>query len=83
MKLIEKNVDLSEIYKKKTNWQNLPWFIISFLLLGIGIGAIVGAYLMSFHDLFGGAGPFVFFASIFIFGAGGILIGRSLEKKRK
>ena len=83
MKLIEKNVDLSEIYKKKRNWQNLPWFIISFVLLDIGIGAIVGLYLISDKNLLGNTGPFAFFATIFIFGAVGILVGHFLEKKRK
>ncbi len=79
MKLIEKNVDLSEFYRKKTNQQHFPWYILGFTLLGIGIGG-VGYFSVRF--LLDADTPLVFFAFVFIFGALGILIGRSFEKKK-
>lgn len=76
MKLIEKNVDLSEIYMQKTNHRDFPWYLVGFTLLGIGIAGVVFT-LMNYDD------PIMLFAFVFIFGALGLIIGRSFEKKKK
>ncbi|MFO7657990.1 MAG: hypothetical protein R6W78_13085 [Bacteroidales bacterium] len=88
--LIEKNVDLSEIYKgggrrEKFEW-HFPWYIIGYTLLGIGLGFIAFsiAFLISqkqeLHEEI--AISILVSASIF-FGALGIIIGHSIEQKKK
>ena len=80
MKLIEKNEDLSEIYKKNTNHRDFPWYIVGFTLLGIGIAGVGFTLMDSFLD---NDEPIMLFAFVFIFGALGLIIGRSFEKKKK
>ncbi len=41
MSLIEKGVDVSEVFKKRDRVL-VPWYMIGFSLLGIGFGAFLG-----------------------------------------
>ena len=83
--LIEKNVDISEIYKKSE--KRFPWYLIGFTLLGFGLGCVIAsiiAYSLSqkqrIHDEIVAS---VFISSLLLFGALGIIIGHSFEQKKK
>lgn len=85
MKLIENNIDLSELYKRPE--RHFPWFMIGFSLLGIGIGLT-----LSFGIAFGMSHSmrmkeeqiaFLTISSSVLFAAIGIIIGHSIEQRKK
>ncbi len=77
--LIEKDIDLSLIYKRREI--NIPWYIIGFALLGVSLG-FVFTLLITFK--FSGANPSPFLiAGGLLFGSIGIIVGHKLEQKKK
>lgn len=86
MSLIEKEVDISEIYKKRE--RRFPWFMVGFLLLGIGLGLLT-TFITSLIFVNSGMNMQVDeeilvllgFAATIIFGALGVIIGHSFERK--
>ena len=85
MALIEKSIDLSEIYKKPK--KSFPWFMIGFTLLGIGIGFViafsVGFILIETQDMDDDFLAPIFISASILFGAIGIIVGHSIEQKKK
>ena len=81
--LIEKNVDLSEFYKKSE--KNFPWLMIGFAFLGIGICLIMPLSLVLFTALLKEKEGIVLalISSAILFGAIGIIVGHSFEQKKK
>lgn len=78
--LIEKNVDISEFYKKKES-RKTPWYIIGFVFLGISLGFIF-TLIITFQ--FPKSDPTIFLISGgLFFGSIGILVGYKLEQKEK
>lgn len=83
MSLIEKGVDVSEIFKKRDRVL-IPWYMIGFLLLGIGFGtivAIIGYNLC--EDIINSYEQIMVIGCMLIFGALGIILGHHLEQKKK
>lgn len=70
MAMIEKGMDVSDIYKKRPGNPNsaAKW---GFLLVGVALGLIIGAILIHYTAL---AEPAVMFSTIFLFGGLGLLI---------
>lgn len=87
MSLIEKGIDVSEIYKKRENSFKLPWLRLGMLSIGIGCGIFV-AYLVIVlaPPTFAGNNQqyisLILMFSLLIFGGLGILLGNFLEKSR-
>ncbi len=83
--LIEKNVDVSEIYKKSD--RHFPWYMIGFTLLGIGLGFVVAlciAYFISkSQSIEEEIVALIFISASILFGAIGMIVGHSLEQKMK
>lgn len=85
MALIEKGVDVSEVYKRREISFNFPWLRLGMLTLGIGLG-IFFAYLYTvlISQRFPGHnhefGEMILTWAILIFGGLGIIVGNILEK---
>ena len=82
--LIEKNVDVAELYKKMR--RKTPWNIISFTLLGIAFGTFIG--IVVFIEILGMDGNnstpvFLILSTTLFFSALGIMIGNGIENKKK
>lgn len=77
MALIEKGVDISEIYKKKENRHG--FFKFGLTLMGIGLGLVFGVLFSKWGIL-----PDVasYFSMILLFGGMGILLANHLVSKK-
>jgi len=78
MLLIEKNIDISEIYKTKT--RKFPWFILGYTLLGVSLGSLIG--LLIFGLLLDLDGIAFILSPVLLMGSIGIIVGNIIEKRR-
>lgn len=78
MALIEKGVDISEIYKKKGNQHG--FFKFGFIIMGIGLGLVFGVVFSKIGLL-----PDVvsYFSMILLFGGVGVLVANYLVSKKE
>ena len=78
MALIEKGVDISEIYKKKENPHG--FFKFGVIVIGIGFGLVFGVVFSKVGIL-----PDVvsYFSMILVFGGAGVLLANYLVAKKK
>ncbi|MCK9207245.1 MAG: hypothetical protein M0P66_09050 [Salinivirgaceae bacterium] len=77
MALIEKGVDISEIYRKKETKHG--FFKFGVVLMGIGLGLVFGVLLSQFNAI----PPVVaYFAGILFFGGTGVLLANYLAAKK-
>lgn len=87
MALIEKGIDVSEIFKTREFSFKFPWLRLGILAIGIGFGIFV-AYLVIVLVPPGFAGNnqqfigLILMFSLLIFGGFGIILGNFLEKSR-
>ena len=86
MSLIDKGVDVSEIFKKR--YRPFPWFMIGFFILGLGFGLLVSSITYFIIDdripkLDGRILPLLVLGTLLLFGALGIILGHHLEQKKK
>lgn len=86
MALIEKGVDVSEIFKSRDFSFKFPWLRLGILILGIGLGTcfaflvlIKGPLDFTNHN-FNGAEGFILTFSLLIFGGLAIILGHILER---
>jgi hypothetical protein len=87
MALIEKGVDVTEIFKSRDFSFKFPWLRLGMLALGIGSGAFFGYLFIVLAPLkFRGNNheyeEFILIFSLLIFGGLGIIIGNILERSR-
>lgn len=85
MALIEKGVDVSEIFKQRDLKFKFPWLKVGMLLLGVGFGVLVSVLvfgLVPSNFFKSNTEPFFLISSVLIFGAIGIIIGDCLERRR-
>jgi len=77
MALIEKGVDISEIYKKKEGY---GFFKFGMILMGLGVGLFLGVLLSKFEFI-----PAVaaYFSMILLGGGAGIIFANILVQKKK
>jgi len=85
MLMIEKNTDLSQLYKRSE--KPFPWYILGFTMLGIGLGCAIAfliAFLMSQdYGMDEEIAVILFTTASVILGATGMLLGHSIEQKKK
>ena len=84
--LIEKNVDLSEIYKKRE--RHFSWYLLGYTILGLAFGLFVAlliSYRMSIIQprLDEEIVALICVCLSILFGAVGIILGHSIEQKKK
>ena len=87
MALIEKGVDVTEIFKSRDFSFKFPWLRLGMLVLGIGSGAFVGyLFIVLAPIIFTGDNheyeQFILIFSLLIFGGLGIIIGNFIERSR-
>jgi amino acid transporter len=86
MLLIEKGTDISEVYKKRET--HFPWFTLGYTILGCALGFALGLIgLLYFRSVGLNPGndilPMLAFSFMFLFGAIGLIVGSSIEKKKR
>lgn len=84
--LIEKNVDLKDIYSREK--KAFPWYILGFTVLGTGLGFTIGLLIGIALEKSGGLAVREFsglmtLALSVVFGAIGMIIGHNIEQKKK
>jgi hypothetical protein len=82
MALIEKNADLSEIFKARDN--RIPWFKLGMLFLGVGFGLCIAFFLIQNGSatVFDGGRETIALGSILFFGGIGIILAYIIEKRK-
>ena len=78
MALIEKNIDLSEIFKVRKVQTRFPWLKLGMLLAGVGIGFCMNLFLPTSGD----EREMTIFGSILFFGGLGLIIAHFIEKSK-
>ena len=89
MALIEKGVDVTEIFKSRDITSKFPWLRLGILVLAIGLGVGFG-YLFAIqppppfhHKITYNDGPIILTFSVLVFGGLGIIIGNIIERSGK
>ncbi|OHX66038.1 DUF6249 domain-containing protein [Flammeovirga pacifica] len=82
IKLIERGVDVTEIYSKPSGKKNFPWITLAFFIMFVGIGIALSILISMSNDLSKQIGVPLGFAICLISGSIGLLIGRKNEKKQ-
>ncbi len=89
MALIEKGIDVLEIYKSRDITFKFPWLRLGILVLAIGLGVGFG-YLFAIqppppfnNQTTYNDGPIILTFSVLIFGGLGIIIGNIIERSGK
>ena len=89
MALIEKGVDVSEIYKKRDISFRFPWKMIAIMIIGIGTGLFFSYVFVENppppfkHSNIADEPEIIITFSLLIFGGIGILVGNLLERTGK
>ncbi len=84
MALIEKGVDVSEIYRNRENSARFTWLKGGILAISIGLGVLVTFLYLTLQDRNNYENAqLVLIFSLLIFGGLGILLGNILEKSGK
>jgi len=86
MLLIEKGTDISEVYKKRET--HFPWFILGYTILGCALGFAIGLVIWLILqraqiDPYNNVLPFLSLSLTFLFGAIGLIVGNTMERKKK
>jgi len=82
--LIEKNIDIAELYHKKEKC--FSWYIFSFILIGISVGIFIGiALFIEGLDMSADSATTIFLiiSTVLLFSAIGIIIGNSIKASQK
>ncbi len=81
MALIERNADVTEIYKPRSS--HFPWLKLGMLIAGLGLGFIVTMLLnlsSAFQYLHGDARDIGFVGSMLFFGGAGVVTAYFIER---
>lgn len=85
MALIEKNADVSEIFKKREIRLRFPWLKLGMIFLGIGFGFCFALFLSldpSTQNLQGEVREMMLVGSMLFFGGLGLVIAYFIEKPK-
>jgi len=80
--LIEKGVDVSELYKPKNN--KFPWYVLGYTIFGSALGIFMGVFIFDYAFNIGSDYLILLITiSAFLLGAVGIIVGKKVEDKKK
>lgn len=83
MALIEKNADVTEIFKPREIRFCFLWLKLGMIALGIGIGFLCTAFLVSSKYQWRSLGDELFAGLSLFFGGLGVIIAHFIEKPKK
>lgn len=80
--LIEKGVDLKDLYKQSN--KKFPWYVIGYTILGCSLGIFLGVFLFDYVCHISSDYLALFITmSAFLLGAIGIIVGKRIEDKKR
>ena len=83
MALIEKNADITEIYKKKEYRFYFPWLKLGMIITGIGFGLLVAIFLIPFmRSQYNTPEEIIISALMLLFGGGSLIISYFIERPK-
>lgn len=82
MALIEKNADVSEIFKVREFQFRFPWLKLGMIVIGIGIGFGITIFLTTIVDDLKSLGDEIAVGSMLLFGGLGIIVAHYIEKSK-
>jgi len=82
MALIEKNADVSDIFKVRKFQFRFPWFKLGMMFIGIGIGFCITILITTMVHELKSLGDEIFIGSMLFFGGLGLVIAHFIEKPK-
>ena len=82
MALIEKNVDIPEIFKVREARFHFPWFKLGMIITGTGFGFCLGLIFSRLPVLIGADEGVGIFGCMLLFGGLGMVIAHIIEKPK-
>jgi len=85
MALIEKNADVSEIFKLREFKFRFPWLKLAMIIIGIGVGfcfAFFSMFIPGIDNISVGDKEIMSLGSMLLFGGVGIVIAHYIEKPK-
>lgn len=80
--LIEKGVDVIELYKRKNN--KFPWYVLGYTIFGSSLGVFIGIFLFYYVcNISSDYLALLITISAFLLGAVGIIFGKKVEDKKR
>ncbi len=83
MALIEKNVDISEIFRVRKTSFSFPWFKIGMMLTGVGLGFFLAMFITYYAGMPAEIAEPILAGFLLFFGGLGIIIAYFIEKPKE
>ena len=82
MALIEKNIDVSEIFRVRKNSFSFPWFKIGMMITGVGLGFFLAMFITYYAGIPDSIAVPIIAGFLLFFGGLGIIIAYIIEKPK-
>jgi len=80
--LIEKGVDLKDLYKQSN--KRFPWYVLGFSIIGCALGVFMGVFLFDYiYSISSDYLALFITMSALLLGAIGVIIGKNVEEKKQ
>lgn len=80
--LIEKGIDIRELYKPSNN--RFPWYVLGYAVIGCALGIFLGVFLFDYVcHISSDYLALLITMSAFLLGAIGIIVGKRVEDKKQ
>ena len=83
MALIEKNVDVTEIFRVRKTSFSFPWFKIGMMITGVGLGFFLSMFITYYSRIPEEIAEPIFVGFLLFFGGLGIIIAYFIEKPKE
>ncbi|MEI6139717.1 MAG: DUF6249 domain-containing protein [Mariniphaga sp.] len=83
MALIEKNVDVTEIFRVRKTKFSFPWFKIGMMVTGVGLGFFLAMFITYYSRIPAEIAEPILIGFLLFFGGMGIIIAYFIEKPKE